>query len=62
MHDKLNQYRFFPRLFAIFYLYWMGEAVKWGMTLPDMSNAQAAFIAGIVAGGAAYFKFYVETG
>jgi len=31
------------------------------MSVSDMSNAQAAFVASIVTGAAAYFKFYVET-
>jgi hypothetical protein len=62
MGDKLNQYRFFPRAFAIFYLYWMGRVIEWGMSLPELTNAQAAFIASVVTGAAAYFKFYVESG
>jgi hypothetical protein len=61
-HDSLNKYRVFPRLFAIFYLYWMGEVVKWAMGLPDLSTAQAGFVAAVITGAAAYFKFYVETG
>ena len=60
--DKLKQYRVFPRMFAIFYLFWMGETVKWAMSLPDLSNAQAGFVAAVVTGAAAYFKFYVESG
>ena len=62
MKDQLNQYRVFPRAFAIFYLYWMGQVINWGINQPDLSNAQAAFIASIVTGAAAYFKFYVESG
>ena len=60
--DTLNKYRVFPRLFSIWYLYWMAEVLQWAMKLDDLSNAQAAFVASIITGGAAYFKFYVETG
>ncbi len=62
MTDMIKQYRLFPRAFAIFYLYLTYEVVQWGMVAPDLSNAQAAFIASIVTGAAAYFKFYVESG
>jgi hypothetical protein len=59
--DVLRQYRVFPRLFAIFYLVMTYDVVTWAMTVEPMSNAQAAFVASIVTGAAAYFKFYVET-
>jgi hypothetical protein len=59
--DILRQYRVFPRLFAIFYLVMTYDVVTWAMSVSDMSNAQAAFVASIVTGAAAYFKFYVET-
>lgn len=61
MSDILRQYRVFPRLFAIFYLVMTYDVVTWAMAVQDMSNAQAAFVASIVTGAAAYFKFYVET-
>ncbi len=61
MSDVLRQYRVFPRLFAIFYLVMTYDVVTWAMTVEPMSNAQAAFVASIVTGAAAYFKFYVET-
>jgi len=62
MTDAFSAYRVFPRAFAIFYLLLTYQVCHWAMALPDMSNAQAAFVASIVAGAAAYFKFYVETG
>ncbi len=61
MSDLLRQYRVFPRLFAVFYLALTWDVVTWAMTVPEMSNAQAAFVASIVTGAAAYFKFYVES-
>ena len=61
MSDVLRQYRVFPRLFAIFYLVMTYDVVQWAMTVQEMNNAQAAFVASIVTGAAAYFKFYVET-
>jgi len=60
--DWINQYRVFPRLFAIFYLYAMWGVINWAMGLADMSNAQAAMVASVVTSAAAFFKFYVETG
>ncbi len=60
--DWINKYRVFPRAFAVFYLYVMWIVVDWGMSLTDMSNAQAAMVASVVTAAAAFFKFYVETG
>lgn len=62
MNDKLNQYRVFPRLFAIFYLLLTLQVVDWFMELSSPSNAQAGMVSAIVAAAAAFFKFYVETG
>ena len=62
MSDWLNKYRFFPRIFAVFYLYWMGQVLEWSMTVDDLSNAQAGVVAAVITGAAAYFKFYVESG
>lgn len=58
----MNQYRVFPRLFAVFYMVVFWFVVEWAMSLTDMSNAQAAFAASIVTASAAFFKFYVESG
>jgi len=62
MKDTLNQYRVFPRLFAIFYLYCMAEVIFWAMNLPDLSNAQTALVTSVTVPAAAFFKYYVETG
>ena len=62
MTDKIKQLRVFPRAFAIFYLYCMGYSFFWFMDLTIPSNAQAAFVSALSAAGAAFFKFYVETG
>jgi len=61
MKDTLNEYRVFPRLFAIFYLYWMSEVLVWAMALHNPKEAEW-LVAAVIAGAAAYFKFYVETG
>lgn len=60
--DWMKRNRFFPRLFALLYMALLWIVVDWAMGLVDMSNAQAAFSASIVTAGAAYFKFYVESG
>jgi len=62
MIDRISRYRVFPRAFAIFYLYCTGEVLFWFMTVPDPTNAQAGFAASVVTAGAAFFKFYVESG
>jgi len=60
--DWIKKYRVFPRAFAVFYLILTWEVTHWAMRLAEMSNAQAAFVASIVTGAAAFFKFYVESG
>lgn len=62
MVDMVRQWRVFPRGFAIFYMYLTGHVIFWATALPDISNAQAALVASVVTAGAAFFKFYVETG
>jgi len=42
--DKLRQYRVFPRLFAVFYLFITYEVTAWFMSLSDPSNAQAGMV------------------
>ena len=60
--DKLNQYRVFPRIFAIFYLFMTYDVWLWVEQTPTLSNQQAAFASAIVAGAVGYFKFYVDSG
>lgn len=48
-----------PVIFAGSYMYWMGEVLKWSMTLDGPSQAEI-LVTAVVAGGAAYFKFYVD--
>ena len=60
--DVLNDYRVFPRIFAIFYLFAMYEVLGWAMRLPDLSNAQAGMVSMVVGAAAAFFKFYVDSG
>ena len=61
LSQKINDYRVFPRLFALFYLYWMSRVLVWSMGLPDPATAEYIVMA-VIAGAAAYFKFYVESG
>ena len=41
------------------YIYAFYQSTMWFMSLPDPSNAQAAFISTIVGAGAAFFGLYV---
>lgn len=61
MVDWFNKYRFFPRLFALFYLYWMSRVIDWAMTLDNPSEAQV-LVAAVTVPAAAFFKFYVDSG
>jgi len=60
--DFLTKYRIFPRMFATYYLYQLDTVVSWYMALQTPSMEQSGFASAVVAGAAAYFKFYVETG
>ncbi len=48
-----------PVIFAAFYMYWMSRIIEWAMTIPDPEKAEI-LVAAVVAGGAAYFKFYTD--
>jgi hypothetical protein len=48
-----------PVVFAGFYMYWMSRVLSWAMTLEHPSEAEW-LVASVVAGGAAYFKFYTD--
>jgi hypothetical protein len=52
----------FPRAFSIFFLWFMGDVGEWFMALDVPSTEQAGFAGAVVAAGAAWFKFYVESG
>lgn len=60
--DVLNEYRVFPRLFAVLYAVLVAVTSTWFMGLADPSAAQAGFVSAIATASAAYFKFYVESG
>ena len=60
--DWLSQFRVFPRLFSIFYLYGAYEIADWFMGIEDPSAPQSAFASAVIAAAAAWFKFYVEGG
>lgn len=58
----INEFRVFPRLFALMYLYVTVEIVSWAMAQPDLTNAQSALVTAVTVPAAAFFKFYVESG
>ena len=55
----LDRFRTVPRLIMFAYIYAFYQSTMWFMSLPDPSNAQAAFISTIVGAGAAFFGLYV---
>jgi hypothetical protein len=57
-----DQWRVFPRLFIVFYLWLCMETAIWFMGLIDPTTAQAGFAGAIVSAGAAWFGLYVNSG
>ena len=57
--EILDSFRTVPRLIMLAYIYAFYESTMWFMSLPDPSNAQAAFISTIVGAGAAFFGLYI---
>jgi len=60
--DLLKQYRVFPRVFSLLFIYLLYDVVDWFMWLEVPSTEQAGFAATMVATAAAWFKFYVDGG
>lgn len=58
--DLLKQYRLFPRIFSLIFLYLLYDVADWFMQLQVPSTEQAGFAATMVATAAAWFKFYVD--
>lgn len=62
-HIKVNNWRVFPRIFSIAYLILMFNSLYWAQSLGGNLSAEVAgLVATIITAGAAWFKFYVETG
>jgi len=61
-YTTMRNYRVFPILFSAFYLHIMIEVFSWYTALPDPGDGQGIFATGVMAAGAAWFKFYVESG
>jgi hypothetical protein len=57
-----DQWRVFPRLFIVFYLWLCMQTAIWFMALADPTTAQAGFAGAIVSAGAAWFGLYVNSG
>lgn len=63
IYKHFHNWRVFPRVFSIFYLFIMHEVVHWGMSMGnDLSTGAAGLVGTVVGAGAAWFKFYVESG
>ena len=62
LYKTMRNYRVFPIIFSAFYLHIMLEVFFWYISLPDPSDGQGIFAASVMAAGAAWFKFYVESG
>ena len=58
----VNEWRIFPRLFVVGYLWMLYTAVMWFTGLPDPNMAQSTFISTVIGAGAAWFGLYVGTG
>jgi len=62
LYILIRHYRIFPVLFSAFYLHIMLEVFAWYTSLPEPGDGQGIFAGAVMAAGAAWFKFYVESG
>lgn len=62
MATFMRKYRVFPILFSLFYLNILMDTWQWYTALIVPTNGQSGFAGAVFAAGAAWFKFYVETG
>ena len=60
--DWIGEFRVFPRLFSIAYLYLLFKVADWYMWLEVPSQEQTAFAGIMIPTAAAWFKFYVDGG
>jgi len=60
--DYMRKYRVFPVLFSFLYAYLMLQTFEWYTLLQTPDVGQSGFAGAVMAAGAAWFKFYVETG
>lgn len=60
--ERFDEWRVFPRIFSGLYGFLLYLVVDWYMVLPSPTMEQSAFASAIIAGAAAWFKFYVESG
>jgi len=60
--DYMRKYRVFPVLFSLFYAYLMLLTFEWYTALLTPHDGQSVFAGLIFTAGAAWFKFYVQSG
>jgi hypothetical protein len=60
--EEIDAFRIFPRLFFGAYIVLFLCAGFWAMSLPVLSATQAALVGTIITAGAAWSKFYNDTG
>jgi len=60
--ETFNEWRVFPRLFAILFGLLLHETHAWFTGIADPTTAQATYATGMVAAAAGFFKFYVDSG
>lgn len=60
--DYMRKYRVFPVLFSFLYAYLMLRTFEWYTSLPMPDVGQSGFAGAVMAAGAAWFKFYVNSG
>lgn len=58
----VNEWRIFPRLFLIVYMWGLVLTYEWFMGLADPTMAQSTFVSTMIGAGAAWFGLYVGTG
>jgi hypothetical protein len=60
--ELIDAYRVFPRLFFGAYIFLFIYSGLWALSLPALTAPQAGLVGTIITAGAAWFKFYNESG
>ena len=60
--EQLDSWRIVPRILVTLYGVQVYRVGEWFMSLPEPSNAQAAFVSTVFGASAGFFGLYVNSG
>lgn len=58
--DFINEFRIFPRIVLITYVWILIDAYQWFKLQEDLSMEQNVFLGSLIAGATGFLKFYIE--